>query len=117
MDTYVARRSGTVGHEILADGEVVAWTVDGGWAAAIVALLNGAEGHDPTLPHVAPKSLEWRRLDQRDSPAAVAETKKYRPDWSWNTARPASMPTGRTPPAVAAGLSPSVTLSRFGAGT
>jgi hypothetical protein len=45
---YVARAAGSVGYEILADGEVVAWTVDGWWAAVIVGLLDGAEEGDPT---------------------------------------------------------------------
>jgi hypothetical protein len=48
---YVARASGSVGCEILdPGGEVVAWTVDGWWAATIVALLNGAESHGPGCP-------------------------------------------------------------------
>jgi hypothetical protein len=54
MDTYVARRSGTTGHEILADGEVVAWTVDETWAAVIIGLLNGT-------PHQVPRSLRSAR--------------------------------------------------------
>jgi hypothetical protein len=54
MGTYTARQSGTVGHEILADGEVVAWTVDERWAAVIVGLLNGA-------PHHIPRSLRSAR--------------------------------------------------------
>jgi hypothetical protein len=37
---YVARASGSVGCEILADGEVIAWTVDGWWVAITPALLN-----------------------------------------------------------------------------
>jgi hypothetical protein len=38
---YVARASGAAGYEIIdTDGELVAWTVDGWWAAAIVDLLN-----------------------------------------------------------------------------
>ncbi len=44
-ETFTFRRVGTMGCEILADGEVVAWTVDPAWAALMVALLNGAE-HD-----------------------------------------------------------------------
>jgi len=60
MDTYVARRSGTVGHEILADGEIVAKTVDERWAAIVVALLNGA-------PHQVPGSL---RSAGRETPCA-----------------------------------------------
>ena len=43
MDDYSMRRSGSVGHEVLADGQVIAWTVDGWWAAMIVGLLNRAE--------------------------------------------------------------------------
>jgi hypothetical protein len=44
---YVARASGSVGCEILdPDGEVVAWTADGWWAAIIVGLLNGTEHGD-----------------------------------------------------------------------
>jgi hypothetical protein len=50
---YVARASGSVGCEILdPDGEVVAWTVDGWWAAVIVGLLNGAEEGDQSLPAI-----------------------------------------------------------------
>ena len=56
MDTYTARQSGTVGHEILADGEIIAWTVDGYWAAVIVAMLNGAKGYSRKLPHIASDS-------------------------------------------------------------
>jgi hypothetical protein len=38
---YVARASGSVGCEIIdPNGEIVAWTVDGWWAAVIVGLLN-----------------------------------------------------------------------------
>ena len=45
---YAARKSGSVGHEILTpDGQVIAWTVDSVWAALIVALLNGAEDGEP----------------------------------------------------------------------
>jgi hypothetical protein len=45
---FCARASGSVGCEILdPDGDVIAWTVDGWWAAIIVGLLNGAEWHDP----------------------------------------------------------------------
>jgi hypothetical protein len=41
MDIYTARASGSTGQEILnPDGEIVAWTVDGWWAAIIVGLLN-----------------------------------------------------------------------------
>ncbi len=44
MDGFSTRRSGSVGHEIVTpEGEIVAWTVDGWWAAVIVALLNDAE--------------------------------------------------------------------------
>ena len=44
MDGYTARASGSVGCEIMnPDGEIVAWTTDGWWAATLVALLNGAE--------------------------------------------------------------------------
>jgi hypothetical protein len=44
MDGFSTRRSGSVGHEILNwDGEVIAWTVDGYWAAVIVNLLDWAE--------------------------------------------------------------------------
>jgi hypothetical protein len=41
--TFTARSSGSSGYEVLADGEVVAWTVDGYWAAAITAMLNENE--------------------------------------------------------------------------
>ena len=47
MENYTARASGSAGHEILADGEIVAWTVDGWWAGIIVGLLNRAEDGDP----------------------------------------------------------------------
>ena len=48
---YIARPSGSVGHEILnPSGDIIGWTVDGYWAAVIVALLNGAEGCGPGLP-------------------------------------------------------------------
>ena len=51
MENYVARASGSVGQEILnPDGEVIAWTVDGWWAAAIVDLLNRAEKGDRPSP-------------------------------------------------------------------
>jgi hypothetical protein len=44
MDGYVTRRSGTVGHEVLSpDGEIIAWTTDGYWAATIAALLDRIE--------------------------------------------------------------------------
>ena len=41
--SFAYRPVGTMGCEILADGVVVAWTVDAAWAAVIVALLDGAE--------------------------------------------------------------------------
>jgi hypothetical protein len=41
--SFTFRLVGTSGCEILADGEVVAWTVDEPWAAIIVGLLDGAE--------------------------------------------------------------------------
>ncbi len=47
--SFTFRRVGTVGCEILADGEVVAWTVDEPWAAIIVGLLDGAEEGDLVL--------------------------------------------------------------------
>ena len=47
MENYTARNSGSVGCEILADGEVVAWTLDGYWAAVIIDLLERAEEGDP----------------------------------------------------------------------
>ena len=51
MENYVARASGSVGQEILnPDGEVIAWTVDGWWAAAIVDLLNRAEKGESVHP-------------------------------------------------------------------
>ena len=58
MGTYVVRRSGTAGHEILAEDEVVAWTVDGTWAAIVVALLNSAPHHIPGTPCSAPSAAE-----------------------------------------------------------
>jgi hypothetical protein len=55
MDGYSARRCGSTGHEILnPDGEVIAWTVDGRWAEAIVALLNTTEVSSPPLPEARP---------------------------------------------------------------
>ena len=46
---FAYRLVGTTGCEILADGVVVAWTVDEPWAALMVALLNGAEDGAPTF--------------------------------------------------------------------
>jgi hypothetical protein len=43
--SFTARLVGSTGHEILRDAEVVAWTIDGYWAAVIVALLNGRGAH------------------------------------------------------------------------
>ena len=41
MTEFTFRKSGTCGCELLGpDGLVVAWTVDVGWAALIVSLLN-----------------------------------------------------------------------------
>ena len=43
MTDFTFRKSGTCGCELLGpDGLVVAWTVDVGWAALIVGLLNGS---------------------------------------------------------------------------
>jgi hypothetical protein len=54
---YTARRSGTTGHEILnPDGEVICWTVDGGWAETIVGLLNRVGGHRTGTPPTTPSS-------------------------------------------------------------
>jgi hypothetical protein len=50
---YVARASGVAGYEILADGEVVAWTVDGWWAAIIVDLLNEKASRRHGVPEPA----------------------------------------------------------------
>ena len=47
--SFAFRRVGTVGCGILADGVVVAWTVDEPWAAIVVGLLDGAEAQDPCL--------------------------------------------------------------------
>jgi hypothetical protein len=47
--SFTFRLVGTSGCEILVDGEVVAWTVDSWWAAAIVDLLNGAEAQSACL--------------------------------------------------------------------
>ena len=41
--SFTYRLVGTMGCEILADGVVVAWTVDEPWAAVIVGLLDGVE--------------------------------------------------------------------------
>ena len=46
--SFTFRLVGSLGCEILADGVVVAWTVDPAWAATIVGLLDGAEERDPT---------------------------------------------------------------------
>jgi hypothetical protein len=45
-ESFIYRRVGTLGCEILADGEVIAWTVDEPWATIIVGLLDGAEEGD-----------------------------------------------------------------------
>ena len=42
-ETFNFRLVGSVGCEILADGEVIAWMVDEPWATVIVGLLDGAE--------------------------------------------------------------------------
>jgi hypothetical protein len=46
--SFAFRRVGTVGCEILADGVVVAWTVDERWAAVVVGLMERVEQGDPT---------------------------------------------------------------------
>jgi hypothetical protein len=57
---FWARASGSVGCEIIdPDGEIVAWTADGWWAATIVGLLNGAEERGLPLPR-SPKRREVR---------------------------------------------------------
>jgi hypothetical protein len=43
LGRFASRPVGTTGHEILADGEVVAWTADGHWALLILALLTKAD--------------------------------------------------------------------------
>jgi hypothetical protein len=55
--TYAARRCGTLGHEILANGTVVAWTVDAGWAAVIVGLLGMTEHEGPPAAGDAQRHL------------------------------------------------------------
>jgi hypothetical protein len=46
--TYAARRCGSTGHEIIdPQGKVVAWTVDGAWAAVIVTLFSMTDGEGP----------------------------------------------------------------------
>jgi hypothetical protein len=41
FESFSARQVGTTGHEILnSHGEVVAWAVDGYWAAILLAALN-----------------------------------------------------------------------------
>ena len=43
-DAFTIKQVSTAGHEILdPDGNVVAWAVDGTWAALIVALLSRVE--------------------------------------------------------------------------
>jgi len=59
---YMARRSGSVGHEILnPEGEVIAWA-NGLWAMVIVALLNqtGVNNENPMaqIPSLANKSVD-----------------------------------------------------------
>ncbi len=42
--SFGSRQVGTTGHEILnREGKIVAWTMDGLWAAIIVGLLNGLD--------------------------------------------------------------------------
>jgi hypothetical protein len=49
---YTYRQCGTTGHEILdPQGLVIAWTVDAGSAALIVALLNWVSYSRPTPCH------------------------------------------------------------------
>jgi len=65
MDDYSMRRSGSFGHEVLLDGQVIAWTVDGWWAAIIVGLLDG---RDRPLSAVRPMTRpvgETRPPDRR----------------------------------------------------
>jgi hypothetical protein len=57
-ESFTFRRVGTMGCEILADGEVFAWTVDAAWAAVIVKLLDGAEEEDPTQDTRNPSARE-----------------------------------------------------------
>jgi hypothetical protein len=55
-----ARAAGSVGCEILdPDGEVIAWTVDGWWAAAIVRLLERAEEGDLKQPQGSQDLSVW----------------------------------------------------------
>ncbi len=61
---FVARRVGTTGHEILdSTGSVVAWTVDGYWAAVLAELLNRAEADGlsgrPTVPPINPLIIRY----------------------------------------------------------
>ena len=52
MSGYTTRRCGSTGHEILdANGDVIAWTVDGRWAATIVALLNTLPPPEDPMPN------------------------------------------------------------------
>ena len=43
LGKFATRPVGTTGHEILADGKVVAWTVDGYWALRLLSLLVKAD--------------------------------------------------------------------------
>ena len=49
MGRFSTRPVGTTGHEILADGQTVAWTVDRHWALFLLALLVKADEDGPIL--------------------------------------------------------------------
>ncbi len=51
---FAARRYGSSGHEIVGPDGVVAWTMDGYWAAVIVALLNGADDSEASCRGMPP---------------------------------------------------------------
>jgi hypothetical protein len=55
---FTTRRVGTTGHEILApNGTVVAWTVDGYWAAVMVAAMNEAPSEYQTASRTPDSAL------------------------------------------------------------
>ncbi len=84
MDGYTARASGSVGCEIMnPDGEIVAWTTDGWWAAVIVALLNGDEerglhlsrdilGEDVGIANISPEGAEDSEATAREAISHLA---------------------------------------------
>ena len=61
-ETFSSTRIGTTGHEICdPDGQVIGWTVTEYWAAAVVALLNGAGDSDASHRGMLPSQGNFRR--------------------------------------------------------